>query len=226
MAVNLNALKEKLIESNQDANKVNKAVAYLSDTKVNEIVQKHTNQEMYSLIVKYLNVGTNLDGVNVILAGKGMGLVTYQGYMNKVKQNYPDVFFDVQLVREGDTFKVGKESGSVIYTHEIEDPFASYDDKKIIGAYCVVKFRNNESIELLNERDYNEMQSSSKSSYTWKKWPSEFWRKSVIKRACKVYFSEEVEHLERIDNEDFGLKSDDDTSEDALDAIVNAKKAK
>lgn len=223
MAVNLQALKEKLIESNQDANKVTKAIAYLTDSKVNETVQKHTNQEMYSLIVKYLNVGTNLDGVNVILAGKNMGLVTYQGYMNKVKQLHPDVFFDVQLVREGDDFKVAKESGNVIYTHTIADPFASYDDKKIVGAYCVVKFDDNESIELLNERDYNEMQNASKSSYTWKKWPSEFWRKSVIKRACKVYFSEEVAQLEKIDNEDHGL-ADDDTSDSALDAIVEANK--
>lgn len=224
MAVNLQALKDKLIESNQDANRVTKAVAYLSDPKVNEIVQKHTNQEMYSLIVKYLNVGTNLDGVNVILAGKSMGLVTYQGYMNKVKQNHPNVFFDVQLVREGDDFKVGKESGSVIYSHTIADPFASYDDKKIVGAYCVVKFDDNESIELLNERDYLEMQGSSKSSYTWKKWPSEFWRKSVIKRACKVYFSEDVAQLDKVDNDDYGIKNEDDTSKDALDAIVAAKK--
>lgn len=224
MAVNLAALKDKLIESNQDANRVTKAIAYLSDPKVNEIVQKHTNQEMYSLIVKYLNVGTNLDGVNVILAGKGMGLVTYQGYMNKVKQNYPEVFFDVQLVREGDDFKVGKESGSVIYSHTIADPFASYDDKKIVGAYCVVKFGSNESIELLNERDYLEMQGSSRSSYTWKKWPSEFWRKSVIKRACKVYFSEDVAQLDKIDNDDYGIKNEDDTSKNALDAIVAAKK--
>lgn len=223
MAVNLQALKDKLIESNQDANRVTKAIAYLSDSKVNDIVQKHTNQEMYSLIVKYLNVGTNLDGVNVILAGKGMGLVTYQGYMNKVKQNHPDVFFDVQLVRDGDSFKVGKESGSVIYSHEIADPFASYDDKKIVGAYCVVKFGANESIELLNERDYLEMQGASKSSYTWKKWPSEFWRKSVIKRACKVYFSEDVSQLDKVDNDDYGIKDTDDTSTDALDAIVAAK---
>jgi len=224
MAVNLQALKDKLIESNQDANKVGKSIAYLSDSKVNETVQKHTNQEMYSLIVKYLNVGTNLDGVNVILAGKNMGLVTYQGYMNKVKQLHPDVFFDVQLVREGDEFEVGKRSGLVEYTHKIANPFASYDDKKINGAYCVVKFDNNESIELLNERDYNEMQGASKSSYTWKKWPSEFWRKSVIKRACKVYFSEEVALLEKVDNEDHGLAEDDDTSDNALDAIVAAKK--
>ena len=222
MAVNLAGLKEKLLESNQDANRVTKAIAYLSDSKVNDIVQRHTNQEMYTLLVKYLNVGTNLDGVNVILSGKNMGIVTYQGYMNKVKQLHPDVFFDVQLVREGDEFKVAKESGDVVYTHTIGDPFASYDDKKIIGAYCVVKFDDNESIELLNERDYNEMKSASRSSSTWQKWPSEFWRKSVIKRACKVYFSEEVSQLDKIDNEDYGIN--DDISESALDAILAAKK--
>lgn len=223
MSVDVSQLKDKLIEGGQDPTRVTRTIAYLSDPKVNDLVQKHDLREMYSLIVKYLNVGTALDGVNVILTGRNMGMITYQGYMNKVKQNHPNVFFDVQLVREGDDFKVAKESGSVVYTHSINDPFANYEEKKIVGAYCVVKFDDNESIELLNERDYLEMQGSSKSSYTWKKWPSEFWRKSVIKRACKVYFSEDVAQLDKVDNEDYGF-SDDDTSSDALDAIVKAKK--
>ena len=68
------------------------------------------------------------------------------------------------------------------------------------------------------------MKSSSRNSSTWNKWESEFWRKSVIKRACKVYFSEEVESLERINNEDYGLEEEEPTPEDVKSKIVAAHK--
>lgn len=228
MAVELKTLKEQLISNGYDEKKVNKSIAYLSDElgKVNNQVSKHSVAELYNLVVKYLNAGTNLDGINVVLVGKNMGLIQYFGYMNKIKQNHPDVFFDVQLVRGDDEFKVGKESGSVVYSHTIKDPFASYEDQPIKGAYCVIKFGSgNESIELLNERDYNEMKSKSRNTKTWNDWPSEFWRKSVVKRACKMYFAEEVEELEKIDNNDYGL-DEIPTSEETKNKIIEANKEK
>lgn len=218
MALDLKALKQQLIDSGKDKNKVGKAIAYLSSA---DQATKHTQAELYGLIVKYLNAGTNLDGVNVILSGKNMGLITFHGYMNKVKVNHPEVFFDVQLVREGDKFKFAKESGKVVYNHEIANPF---EDKKIVGAYCVVKLNNDsgdESLELLNAEDFQKMKSSSRNTATWNKWESEFWRKSVIKRACKVYFAEEVRDLDEIDNEDYGLE-DEKASEDTKTAILAA----
>lgn len=221
MAADLSVLREKLISNNYPAEKVSKAVAYLSGA---DATQKHNQGELYSLVVRYLNAGTNLDGINVVLTGKNMGLITFHGYMNKVKANHK-VFFDIQLVREGDTFSFAKESGSVVYSHQIGDPF---NDKPINGAYCVVKFDNgNESLELLNKEDFEKMKSSSRNQATWNKWESEFWRKSVIKRACKIYFAEEVEQLEAIDNEDFGLENTK-ASEDTKAGILAAhgKKSK
>ena len=218
MAIDLSAVKAKLIEGGQSVEKVSKAIAYLS---TNDNAAKHTVPELYGLITKYLNAGSNLDGINVVLTGKNMGLITFHGYMNKVKSLHPEVFFDVQLVREGDEFKFAKESGSVVYTHNIGNPFK---DEKIIGAYCVVKLNNDgndESLELLNAEDFQKMKGSSRNSTTWNKWESEFWRKSVIKRACKIYFAEEVAALETIDNEDFGLentKASDGTKADILKA--------
>lgn len=221
MAVDLKALKDQLITNKYDSGKVSRAIAYLATADKTNV---HNQQELYGLVVKYLNAGVNLDGINVVLTGKNMGLITFHGYMNKVKSLHPNVFFDVQLVREGDTFKFAKESGSIVYTHDIGDPF---NDKKIIGAYCVVRLNNgngDESLELLNAEDFQKMKSSSRNSSTWNKWESEFWRKSVIKRACKVYFSEEVESLERIDNEDYGLEEEEPTPEDVKSKIVAAHK--
>lgn len=209
-------VKKLLLDSGKDKEKVNKAIAYLSTT---DNTAKHNDRELYSLVAKYLNAGSNLDGINVVLTGKNMGLITYHGYMNKVKQLHPGVFFDVQLVRDGDTTSFAKESGSVVYSHQIANPFKN---EKIIGAYCVVKFPSgNESLETLNDRDFNEMKSSSRNQSTWNKWESEFWRKSVIKRACKTYFTEEVKALDEIDNNDYGLE-DEKANEETKDAILAA----
>lgn len=217
-------VKNQLLENGKDANKVGKSIAYLSSA---DKTQVHTDAELYSLVTKYINAGVNLDGVNVVLTGKNMGLITFHGYMNKVKSLHENVFFDVQLVREGDTFSFAKESGSIVYSHTFGDPF---NDKPIVGAYCVVKLNNDsgdESLELLNKEDFEKMRSSSRNSATWNKWESEFWRKSVIKRACKVYFAEEVRELEAIDNEDYGLEDEAGTPDDVKAKIVEAnKKAK
>lgn len=215
----LNKVKELLLKKGKDTAKVEKAIAYLSGAQQANI---HTDLELYSLVTKYLNAGTNLDGVNVVLTGRNMAMITFHGFLNKVKSLHPDIFFDVQLVREGDVFKFAKESGSVVYTHEIANPF---DDKPIVGAYAVVKLNNeggDESLELLNLRDFTEMKSKSRNAKIWDQWPTEFWRKSVIKRACKVYFSEEIAELEKIDNDDFGLE--DDTTLENKNAILEAHK--
>lgn len=217
----LKKVKELLLDKGKDISKVEKAIAYLNST---DVTQKHTDYELYSLVTKYINAGVNLDGVNVVLTGKNMALITFHGYMNKVKQLHPNVFFDVQLVKEGDEFKFAKESGQVLYTHNFTDPFAT---KPIIGAYCVVKLNNDngdESLELLTSEDFQKMKSSSRNSATWNKWESEFWRKSVIKRACKVYFSEEVRELEAIDNADYGLEDEAPTSEETKADILAAHK--
>lgn len=217
----LSKVKQLLLDKGKDVAKVEKSIAYLSSA---DQTQKHTDMELYSLVTKYLNAGVNLDGVNVVLTGKNMGLITFHGYMNKVKQLHPDVFFDVQLVKEGDDFKFAKESGSVVYTHNFTDPFGA---KPIIGAYCVVKLNNesgDESLELLTKEDFEKMRSSSRNSSTWNKWESEFWRKSVIKRACKVYFTEEVRELELIDNADYGLEDEAPTDEETKAKILAAHK--
>lgn len=219
-------VKKLLLAKGKNQAKVEKAITYLSTA---DQTSKHTDTELYTLISKYLNAGTNLDGVNVILSGKNMGLITFHGYMNKVKQLHKDVFFDVQLVREGDTFSFKKVSGKVEYSHEFGDPF---NDKPIKGAYAVVKLNNesdDQSLELLNIEDFNKMKSSSRNTSTWNKWESEFWRKSVIKRACKVYFAEEVAELEKIDNDDYGLTDVEEEKADTntkKDIIANAKKSK
>jgi len=159
------------------------------------------------LVKKFYNLGLPIDGVNVVITGKNMAMVTYNGYKNKVLETYPETEFDVQLIREGDTYSFAKESGSVIYSHNVGDPFAE-NEPAIKGAYCVIKNKRGEFLETLNLNDYKEMKNASKQSALWDKWSSEFWLKSVIKRACKRHFNDIVSDIDKVDNEDFGLSDE------------------
>jgi len=221
MALDLASLKTQLVEKGYKEDKVTKFVAYLSgeSAKQNNAVDKHTVLELMNLFAKYYNVGSNLDGVNVVLTGKNMALITANGYRNKVRAVYPDLFLDVQLIREGDNFGFKKINGKVEYTHEITNPF---EEKKIIGAYCVLRYGDgNELLETLNPIDFQKMKDSSRNQATWNKWESEFWKKSVVKRACKANFAEEIRDLDEIDNEDYGLE-DEKASDDTKSAILAA----
>lgn len=222
-------LKDKLKKMRMPVGDINKFLAYVQGEKTREAAGKakdpkayapvtsNTDDMLYTMAFKWYGQGLVIDGVNVVVTGRGMAMVTYHGYKNKVKQVYPDATFDVQLVREGDTFSVSKESGAVVYQHNFGDPFT---DKPIQGAYCVIKFGGNDYFEALNKKDFEEMKNSSKNPSTWTKWPSEFWLKSVIKRACKRHFNDVTIEIDKMDNEEYGLaervKASDDKKADII----------
>ena len=164
-------------------------------------VTNNSDEQIQTLALKYWNLGLLVDGINVVITGRNMAMVTFNGYKNKVLHTYPETQFDIQLVREGDTFSVAKESGGVMYSHTIANPF---EDKPIVGAYVVFKNKRGEYIETLNKTDYEKMKKASKQDYLWGQWESEFWLKSVIKRACKRHFYDVVADIDRNDNDDYG----------------------
>lgn len=204
-------LRDTLIEKKIPETTANKIVAYINNAKSEEAkkepnkrpVTNNTPQQLYAMIMKYWSLDLAVDGVNVVITGNNMAMVTFNGYKNKVLQVYPETLFDIQLVREGDEFSVAKEAGSVIYHHLIGDPFAEVEPA-IKGAYVVFKNKRGEYIETLNKTDYEKMKKASKQPYLWGEWESEFWLKSVIKRACKRHFYDVVEEIDRHDNDNYG----------------------
>lgn len=227
-------LKEKLKKMRMPVDKINQFLAYIEGEKTKERAAKakkpdaytpvlsNTDDQLYTMAFKFWGLGLVIDGINVVITGRGMALPTFHGYKNKVKQIYPDAKFDVQLVRGEDKVKFAKESGAVIYTHEIADPFS---EQPIKGAYCVISFGGEQYLETLNKEDYNKMKNSSKNPSTWEKWPSEFWLKSVIKRACKRHFNDITIELDKIDNESFGLAEKVKASDDKKSSIIAAARA-
>lgn len=176
-------------------------------------------------IAECIDNGFALDGVNYVISGNRMYMPTYKAYKNKIYMVYPDTVIDLQLIREGDDYNFAKESGAVLYTHNIADPFEA-TESKIIGAYCVIRNKRGEFLETLNTTDYNKMKEGSKTPKTWNDWPSEFWLKSVIKRACKRHFNDITSQIDEVDNEMTGLDEIVKAAPEHKAAIIEAKKPK
>jgi hypothetical protein len=220
----LNKLKEKLDKSGAPKADTKKFMAYIADTQSTEVtkdkkpVTNNTVEALYSLFLKYRNLGLIIDGVNVVITGRNMAMVTFNGYKNKVLDTYPETEFDYGLIRENDLFNLSKESFSVKYTHKVADPFSS---TAIKGAYVMFKNKRGEYIELLNNKDYEAMKKASKQSYLWNTWDSEFWLKSVIKRACKRNFYDVVAEIDKTDNDDYGIADTEAAERGELDSVLD-----
>lgn len=229
--IDIKSLGEKLLAKDYPEKDVKRFLAYVDNAireernKDNDkkSVTKNNTDALYSLAVKFFNMGVTIDGVNAVVSGSNMVMVTYHGYKNAVLRAYPEAEIDIQLVRDGDQFSFAKESGSVVYSHTIADPFQE-KEAEIIGAYVVFKTKRGEFLETLNRTDFNKMKDASKMKYLWTSWASEFWLKSVIKRACKRHFYDVVAEIDKQDNEDFGIEEKVKASDDKkADIIAKAK---
>jgi hypothetical protein len=227
-------LKDKLKKMRMRVDDINKFLAYVEGERQKERAAKakkadantpvlnNTDDMLYTMAFKFFGLGLIIDGINVVITGRAMAMVTYHGYKNKVKQTYPSAQFDVQLVREGDTFTLEKDSGKIEYKHTFGNPFEA---TPIIGAYVVISIDGRDYFEGLNKKDYDAMKNASKQGYLWDKWESEFWLKSVIKRACKRHFFDIVADIDTIDNEDYGIdevKANDEKKQAIIEAAKNA----
>lgn len=228
----LGAVKNRLIEKGMPESEVNKFMAYVKGSLDSEKdkdpnkrpVSRNTMDMLYTLAFKYWNMGLTIDGINVVITGKNMAMVTFHGYKNKVLQVYPETKFDYGLVREGDSFMVRKDSGKVFYEHRIGDAFSSM---AITGAYVIFKNKRGEYFEALSTKDFEQMKSASKQSYLWGQWDSEFWLKSVMKRACKRNFNDVVAEIEKDDNEIYGLTDESEIQHGQLqEALAKIEAAK
>jgi hypothetical protein len=147
--------------------------------------------------------GLSIDGETITLQYRKKLIISYnyQAYKNKVLLIYPESIFDMQLVHKGDSFSFRKESGKVIYSHEIKEPFKR--DKEIIGTYCIVKNSRGEVLETLEMEEVAKMKNTSKMKGIWDAWFGEMVLKSVIKRACKRHFRDITTNMDNLDNEGY-----------------------
>lgn len=168
--------------------------------------QNVTDQSAIELFKKVALDNLYIDGETITIGYKGKVIVTYnyQAYKNLVLNIYPESTFDMQNVYKGDEFSFRKESGKVMYSHKITDPFAT--NREIIGTYCIIKNSRGEFLETLNLEDIKKMRATATTQAVWDAWETEMILKSVIKRSCKRHFKDIVRNVETLDNENYDLE--------------------
>lgn len=116
---------------------------------------------------------------------------SYFGTMAATKRvtGVTDIWADV--VYEKDTFKIGKKRGGwEVLTHESD--FMNIDPEKIVAAYC--------TIEMEDGREYTEVMNMAQIQKSWaksrnpkqnvhKEFPDQMAKRTVINRACKMFFN-------------------------------------
>lgn len=234
-------VKQKLIEKDYNKKDVGIFFDYLvklsNDIKSNWI-NTVADEQVIIAYDKVSKTGLTIDGETVRLEYRVKTndlypSYDYHAYKNRVLASYPETKFDLQLVHNGDDFSFRKESGKVIYTHSINNPFDT--NKQIIGAYFVIKNTRGEFLEIINNEDIAKFRASAKTSSIWNAWFGEMVKKSVVKRACKLHFKDIVSDIDTLDNEGYDpnignktakQQAEDKTTFRKLTAINNASSIK
>lgn len=145
--------------------------------------------------------GFEIDGKHISIQSTGLSF-DYVAYKNKMLIAYPESIIDLQLVYEGDDISFSKDSGKIIYSHKINNPFANSKDKKIIGGYCVIKNKRGEFLTTLNSDELEKHRKVAKTDYIWQQWFSEMALKTVIKKAVKYHFDDIFTDIVEEDNKE------------------------
>lgn len=162
-------------------------------------------EEMVALFNRVAEDGLVFDGKHITLQSTGISY-DYVAYKNKMLLAYPESKVDVSLVYKDDTFSVAKESGNVIYTHTVANPFSQVDND-IVGGYCVIKNKRGEFLTLLSKEDIEKHRKTAKTDYIWRAWPVEMALKTIIKKAVKLHFADVYEKIEDTDNDNYSLEN-------------------
>lgn len=165
--------------------------------------------DLIRLYKKVYMGGVYIDGKSVSLAFKYGSLnvnYDYQAYKNRLLHIYPETKFDMQNVFKEDTFSFNKVNGEVHYKHQMGNPFNP--SKEIVGAYCIIKNKRGEFIEIITMEDVRKMKSHSRNGATWDEWFDRMVLKSVIKRACKTHFDDITGEMDKLDNVDTNFEEE------------------
>jgi len=208
--MDIKAIKNRL--SDYDTTKVEIYINYLVELSIakdrnkklkNPWFKYRTDQELINNFKKVATDGLSIDGEHITLQSTGISY-DYIAFKNKMMITYPESVIDVGLVYKDDTFKFEKQSGKVVYTHQINNPF-NQDENNIIGGYCVIKNKRGEFITILSKDNIEKHRKVARTDSIWKAWYHEKCLVVIIKKACKQHFQDIYQNIETIDNENYDL---------------------
>lgn len=152
----------------------------------------------YDLFKEVANEWLWLDGKHITIQSTGLSY-DYIAYKNKMLLAYPETIIDLQLVYEWDDTEFCKDNGKIEYTHKLKNPF-SKKDEEIIWGYCIIKNKRWEFLVTLTRDDFEVAKAAAKGDFIWKKFYAAMCMKTLIKRACKMHFSDMYEKMDNEDN--------------------------
>lgn len=170
----------------------------------NSWMKYRSDEDFVSCFRQVVLDGLDFDGVHITLQPTGVSY-DYIAYKNKMYLVYPESLIDVALVYKDDTFKFEKQSGKVVYVHNINNPF-DQNQGDIIGGYCVIKNKRGEFITLLSKENIEKHRKVAKTDFIWQSWFHEMCLKTLIKKACKQHFADIFQNIETVDNENYDLE--------------------
>jgi hypothetical protein len=186
--------------------------------KKNPWMAQKTADVLAALFKRVQAEGLPFDGKHVTLQSTGVQF-DYVAYKNKMLLAYPETTFDLNVVREGDTFSFEQSNGKVTYSHKLADAFAN---KEIVGAYCVIRNSRGEFLTTLSRKEIDKHRAAAKTKNVWDMWFTEMATKTVLKKATKYHFDDVFEAINEVDNEGIDLTQvvgDEKEAEAVADAI-------
>ena len=188
---------------------IHSAVMYINGkVGTKQDISNCTQQSIIDSIINAATVGLPVDNKHyacLIPYGNTCNFqVEWRGYVAKIKEADPSLSVTVGLVFKGDKFEASKEDNTASYTHKQADPFEDRPEN-VMGAYCFIKGNLGSSLEVMSKKELDYIRSSSKMSggSIWNSWTLEMYKKSIVRRACKIRFTEAVAELDAMDNRNF-----------------------
>ena len=162
-----------------------------------------TVENLDAMFRRVMETGLDFDGVHVTIQARGI-TYDYQAYKKRMYLAYPESLVDLQLVYKGDTTSFKKESGEVIYSHHIKDPF-NQEDNDILGGYCVIKNKRGEFLTTLSKKALDKHRDVAKTTKIWDSWLPEMCLKTLIRKGVKFHFDDDFDEMNQDDNKNYDL---------------------
>lgn len=167
---------------------IQRAVMTLSGT---ETLQKVSDISFMRCVLKAAEMGLAIDGrlaYAVPFKTECTLIVSYMGLLAVARRTrvIRDCF--ARIVYEGESFDCGHENGKDYLSHKPSLDRAFTGVGGAIGAYAVVTLPDGQwRYEWMGKSEIARIQAVSKSGNIWAAWPTEMWKKTVIRRVLKNY---------------------------------------
>lgn len=176
---------------NHDRLRLN-AIMYINQDEKVKAVALQQPARVAQILFNFIILGLDVFNKEAYIIPFGKELQVIRDYKGEAKlaKMYsvePIKNITARVVYEGDKYSFDIDDN---FKHEF-DPFTSKKDKKMIGAYCTISYKNGDKMtEFINEDEINKIKAFSKSSSSqyspWNTWEESMWKKSVIRKALKL----------------------------------------